>query len=79
MVSQQINLRLDNNFLEILKNFSKEKGFSNVQESIKEILREKFYEEDYLLNEEKLIVDKIFSKSKKIGFKTENELFEKLG
>lgn len=43
---EQLNLRLPDNLLEKARAFAKENGFSNIQELIKESLREKLFEKE---------------------------------
>lgn len=47
-MATQINLRFDDEFLEKARNHAKSKGFLNIQEFIREAVREKIYEEDSL-------------------------------
>ncbi|MFT4244239.1 MAG: ribbon-helix-helix domain-containing protein [Candidatus Woesearchaeota archaeon] len=47
-MTTQINLRFDDEFLEKVRNHAKSKGFLNIQEFIREAVREKIYEEDNL-------------------------------
>jgi len=64
-MTTQINLRLPDNLLDSAKNYAKEFGFSNVQDFIKETLREKLFEEEE------------FSKSDLDKFKTLKDLSDK--
>lgn len=43
---EQLNLRLQDNLLARARKFAKEQGYSNVQELIKEALREKLFEKE---------------------------------
>lgn len=51
-MGEQINLRLPQKLLETAKSYSEEYGFSNVQDFIKETIREKLFEEGEFSKEE---------------------------
>jgi len=64
--------------LSVAKVYADKHGYSNVQELIKEALREKLYEEEKLTSKEILLVKKIVKESKKPGFYgTERELLDR--
>ena len=75
----QINLRMSDELLEQSREYAKIHGFGNVQELIKESLREKVFEKSIISKEELLLVKKLAEVSKKNNlFGTEEELFNKL-
>jgi len=47
----QINIRFSEDFLKNAKKYAKEHGYLNIQELIREITREKVYEEENIRNE----------------------------
>jgi metal-responsive CopG/Arc/MetJ family transcriptional regulator len=79
IMNSQVNIRLNPKLLSSAKTYAKNKGYSSVQELIKETLREKIFEEKSLSDEEAVLLSKLIdaTKSKKL-FKTEEELFKKL-
>lgn len=78
-MNTQVNLRIADDLLEHSREYAKKHGFGNVQELIKESLREKIFEEPPITKEELLLVRKLAEVSKKKDlFGTEEELFRKL-
>ena len=79
IMNTQINLRLEDNLLESAKTYSQLHGYGNVQEFIKETIRQKIFDEPDLTGEELSLILKIakVSEEKKL-FKSEEELFKKL-
>ncbi len=78
-MNTQINVRMPNNLLSSAKTFAEENGFGTVQEFIKEVVREKLFDEEELSSEEIKLVKKLTNLTKnKNLFGTEKELFEKL-
>ena len=79
IMNTQVNLRIADDLLEHSREYAKKHGFGNVQELIKESLREKIFEEPPITKEELLLVRKLAEVSKKKDlFGTEEELFRKL-
>lgn len=78
-MNTQINLRLSDELLEQSKEYAQKYGFGNVQELIKESLREKLFEKPMITKEELLLIKKLAEVTKaKNLFGTEEELFRKL-
>ena len=78
MMNTQINLRLMDNMLRVAKNYADRHGYSNLQELVKESLREKLFEEEKLSKKEMLLVKKIVEENKKPGFyAAEKELLDR--
>jgi metal-responsive CopG/Arc/MetJ family transcriptional regulator len=67
-MNTQINLRLTDTLLKVAQNYADKNGYSNVQELVKETLREKLFEEEKLSKKEIILVKKIVEESKKPGF-----------
>lgn len=79
IMNTQVNVRISQNLLKKAENYSKKNGYTNVQELIRESIREKIDpeltpSEHYLLTR---IVDAV--QKNKLKFGTEKELFEILG
>lgn len=75
----QINVRLPEKLLNSAGKYAERHGFSNVQELIKDTLREKLFEEPLVTAEEINLIKKLAEASEKNGlFKTENDIFRKL-
>ena len=78
-MNTQINLRMPDELLEQSREYAQKHGFGNVQELIKESLREKLFEKPMITKEELLLVKKLAEVTKKKNlFGTEEELFRKL-
>ena len=79
IMSTQVNLRMPEPLLASAASYAKRHGFGNVQEFIKETLRERLFEESELSKEELKLVAKLAlaSEEKKL-YGTEEELFKKL-
>ncbi len=78
-MNTQINLRLPEKLLNSAKSYSKKHGYNNIQEFIKETLREKVFETEELTKEEFDLVKKLIEVSEKKNlYGTEEELFKKL-
>lgn len=77
-MNQQINVRLSAKLLNNASTYAKENGFSNVQELIKETLREKLFP-DTISQKELMLVKKLIQATKeKELWKSEEELFKAL-
>lgn len=75
----QINVRMEDNFLNRARRYAQEHGFGNVQELIKESLRERLFGETLITKEELMLVKKLVSATEENNlFGTEEELFGKL-
>ena len=75
----QINVRLSDQLLDSANDYAEQHGFGNVQELIKDTLREKLFEEPPITKEELVLIKKLAEASEKEGlFRTEEELFKKL-
>ena len=78
-MNSQINLRISDELLDNAREYAKKHGFGNVQELIKESLREKVFEEPDLTTEELELIKKLISVTKKKNlYGTEEELFKRL-
>jgi len=79
IMNTQVNLRMPDDLLEEYQNYAQKHGYGNVQELIKESLREKVFERQEISKEELLLVKKLVEVSRKKNlFGTEEELFKKL-
>ena len=77
-MNTQINIRLPDNLLDIAKVYAEKNGYGNVQEFIKETLRERLFEPD-LSKEEILLVKQLAQVSIENNLLgTEGQLFKKL-
>ncbi|MCK4669771.1 MAG: hypothetical protein KAT43_01100 [Nanoarchaeota archaeon] len=78
-MNTQINVRFQEKILSTAKTYAEEHGFSTVQEFIKEIVREKLFDEPEISKEELALVRKLAEISEKKNlYGTEEELFKKL-
>ncbi len=74
----QINVRLPENLLSEAKKYAEKNGYVNVQELVKESLREKIHAEK-LTKEEAVLLKKVLEVTKKKRlWRTEKEIFERL-
>jgi len=79
IMHKQINLRLSNNLLASAHTYAKEHGFWNIQEFIKETVREKLFDEPEITQQEVNLVKKLAEVTeKKSLYGSEDELFRKL-
>jgi hypothetical protein len=79
IMNQQINLRLPGKLLNNASNYAKKNGFNNIQELIKETLREKLFPETTISKKELILIKKIVEATNKKGlWKSEDELFKVL-
>ena len=62
METKQINLRLNKNLIKALEKHTKYKGYSSIQETIKQITREKLLDEDFLTEKEEKINNNLYFK-----------------
>lgn len=75
----QINVRLSDKVLNKASNYARKHGFSNIQELIKESLREKLFGKPIITEEELMLVKKLALATEKNNlWGTEEELFAKL-
>lgn len=78
-MNTQVNLRLSGDFIRALEKKSKSRGFSSIQEFIKETLREELFDENQISNEELVLVKKLIKVSEEKNlYGDEEELFSKL-
>lgn len=78
-MNRQINLRLSDNLLASAERYAQKNGFSNLQEFIKETIREKIYEKTEFTKQEAELVKKALKKiEKEDKWVTEKELFKML-
>jgi hypothetical protein len=78
-MNTQINLRLPETLLGNAKKYAEKHGFSNVQELMKETLREKLFGEQLITKEELMLVKRLAKATEEKGlWGTEEELFQKL-
>ncbi|MBR9683429.1 hypothetical protein GOV03_02720 [Candidatus Woesearchaeota archaeon] len=78
-MNQQINLRMPSKMLNSAVTYAKRNGFTNVQDMIKETLREKLFPETTISKRELVLVKKLLAVSEnKDLYGTEEELFGKL-
>ena len=78
-MNNQVNLRMPEQILLSAKLYAEEHGFGNVQEFIKETIREKLFDEPEISKEELALVRKLaLASDEKNLFGTEKELFKKL-
>lgn len=79
IMNTQINLRMEETLLVSAKKYADLHGYGNVQEFIKETIRQKVFDEPDLTGEELGLILKVakVSEDKKL-FKTEKDLFKKL-
>lgn len=78
-MNTQINLRLPENMLVSANNYVKKHGFTTIQEFIKEVLREKLFEQQEITKKELTLIKKLIAVTEKNNlYGTEKELFNKL-
>jgi hypothetical protein len=76
-MNQQINLRLPSKLLSNASVYAKKNGFTNLQELIKETLREKIFPETTISKKELFLVKKLLKATDEKGlWKSEGELFK---
>ena len=77
-MNTQINLRMPQKLLNLVRTYSDEHGFGSVQDFIKETIREKLFDEPEISEQELALVKKLVEVSeKKKLYGTEKELFAK--
>ena len=74
----QVNVRFSEDLLGAAATYAKKKGFGNIQELIRETLREKLFEDKLSKKELQLVKQLLLISKKKNLFGTEKELFRKL-
>lgn len=78
MENIQVNIRMTGRMFNTAKGYAEAMGFGNVQEFVREIVRERLFEER-LTNEEVSLVQKLANATeRKKLYKSEKELFKKL-
>lgn len=79
IMTTQINLRLSDNMIESAKFYAEKHGFSNVQDFIKETIRQKIYDDPDITGQELELITKLVNVSEKKNlYGTEEQLFKKL-
>ena len=79
IMNTQINVRLPEKMLVSAQTYVEKHGFNTVQDLIKELMREKLFEEPTISKEELTLVKKLIEASEKKNlYGTEAELFNKL-
>jgi len=79
IMNTQINVRLPEKMLVSAQTYVEKHGFNTVQDFIKELMREKLFEEPTISKEELTLVKKLIEASEKKNlYGTEAELFNKL-
>jgi stalled ribosome rescue protein Dom34 len=79
IMNTQINLRLSEDLLNSANKQATIQGFATIQEFIKEVLREKLFDENEISKEELTLVKKLMqANEEKNLYGTEKELFETL-
>ncbi len=79
IMNTQINVRLPEKMLVSAQAYVEKHGFNTVQDLIKELMREKLFEEPMISKEELTLVKKLIEASEKKNlYGTEAELFKKL-
>jgi Arc/MetJ-type ribon-helix-helix transcriptional regulator len=79
IMNTQINVRLPEKMLVSAQTYVEKHGFNTVQDFIKELMREKLFEEPAISKEELTLVKKLIEASEKKNlYGTEAELFNKL-
>ena len=78
-MNKQINLRLPSKLLNNASAYAQKNGFTNVQELIKETLREKIFPNSTISKKELMLIKKLIKATdEKKLWKTEDELFKAL-
>jgi hypothetical protein len=78
-MNTQINIRIPEKLLNNAASYANKNGFSNVQELIKETLREKLFPEAMISKKELMLVKKLIEATdEKSLWASEEELFRKL-
>lgn len=78
-MNTQINLRLPEKMLVSAQTYAEKYGFGTIQEFIKELMRERLFEEPKISKEELALVKKLVAASEKKNlYGSEEELFKKL-
>lgn len=79
IMGHQINLRLPDKLFQKTMEYTEVHGYSSLQELIKEVLREKFFDREVISKEELELVKKVIKASEEKGlYGTEKDLFDKL-
>ena len=78
-MNTQINIRMSDQLLENAMKYAKKYGYGNIQELMKESLREKLFDESLISKRELLLVKKLIKATNEKGlWKSEDELFKAL-
>ncbi len=78
-MNTQVNIRMSDQLLVNAQKYAQKHGFGNVQELIKESLREKVFDETLISKEELVLVKRLMKVTEEKGlWKSEKELFDVL-
>lgn len=78
-MNTQINLRLSERMLISAQDYANKYGFGTIQEFVKELMRERLFEEPVITKEELALVKQLVAvNEKKNLYGTEEQLFNKL-
>lgn len=78
-MNTQLNVRLPEKMLVSAQIYAEKHGFGTIQEFIRELMREKLFEEPFISREELALVKKLTAVSEKQNlYGNEEELFKKL-
>ena len=78
-MTEQLNLRMSEKMYSLSSKYAEEHGYMNVQDFIRETIRERLFEQPDLSKEEIELIRKLISASEKDNlYGTEEELFKKL-
>ena len=79
IMTTQVNIRLSEELIIGAQKYAKKHGFGNIQELLKETLREKLFPETMISKKELLLVKKLIQATNEKGlWKSEDELFKAL-
>ncbi|MFH1072809.1 MAG: ribbon-helix-helix domain-containing protein [Nanoarchaeota archaeon] len=78
-MNSQINIRLPEKMVDSAQTYADKHGFGSIQELIKELMRERLFEEPDISKEEFALVKKLITVAEKKNlYGTEEDLFKKL-
>ncbi len=79
-MNTQVNVRMPKKLFDTATTYSKKHGYGNVQDFIKEALREKLFEKVYITKKEMALLQKLVAVTEEHNlFGTEEELKKALG
>ncbi len=78
-MNTQVNVRFPDNLLDSAKKYAENSGYGNVQDFIRETVREKVFEEPEITSEQKKLIKTLIKATRENNlYGTEEELFAKL-